>query len=113
MHELRIAEDLSGIVLEAAMNEKLEKVTKVNIAFGELVQIVPDIFETAFMESVRGTLAEGSKLDIEIVKIRMKCKNCGKEFRISGNIFACRYCRSTDLEIVNGKEIFIKSIEGE
>ena len=113
MHELRIAEDLSEIVLEAATNEKLRKVTKVNITFGELVQMVPDIFETAFTESVRGTLAEGSKLDIEIVKVKMKCKNCDKEFRISGNIFACRYCGSTDLEIVNGKEIFIKSIEGE
>jgi hydrogenase nickel incorporation protein HypA/HybF len=113
MHELRIAEDLSGIVLEAAMNEKLGKVTKVNITFGELVQIVPDIFEIAFNESVKGTLAEGSELNIEIIKVKMKCKNCRKEFRISGNIFACKYCKSTDLEIINGKEIFIKSIEGE
>ena len=113
MHELRIAEDLSEIVLEAAINEKLKKVTKVNITFGELVQIVPDIFETAFTESVKGTIAEGSELDIEIVKVRMKCKNCRKEFGINGNIFACKNCKSTDLEIINGKEIFIKSIEGE
>jgi len=113
MHELKIAEDLSGIVLEAAMNAKLEKVTKVNITFGQLVQIVPEIFETAFSESVRGTIAEGSELNIEIVKIQMKCNDCGKEFRIKENIFACKYCGSTDLEIVRGKEIFVKCIEGE
>jgi hydrogenase nickel incorporation protein HypA/HybF len=113
MHELRIAEDLSGIVLETAMNEKLAKVTKINIIFGQLVQIVPDIFKTAFTESVRGTLAEGSELNIEIVKVRMKCTNCGKEFRIRGNIFACKHCGSTELEIIKGKEMFVKSIEGE
>jgi len=113
MHELKIAEDLSGIVLEAAKDAKLEKVVKVNITFGQLVQIVPEIFETAFSEAVRGTIAEGSKLNIVIIKIRMKCKDCGKEFRITGNIFACKFCGSTDMDIVRGKEIFIKSIEGE
>jgi len=113
MHELKIAEDLSGIVLEAAKDAKLEKVVKVNITFGQLVQIVPEIFETAFSEAVRGTIAEGSKLNIVIIKIRMNCKDCGKEFRITGNIFACKFCGSTDMDIVRGKEIFIKSIEGE
>ena len=44
MHEIRIAEDLSAIVLETARKENLSKVTKVNISFGQMIQIVPDIF---------------------------------------------------------------------
>ena len=34
MHEIRIAEDLSAIVLDAAVTEQLSKVTKINISFG-------------------------------------------------------------------------------
>lgn len=51
MHELRIAQDLSVIVIDAVSNKNLSKVTKVNIIFGQLVQIVPDIFEFAFREA--------------------------------------------------------------
>ena len=113
MHEIRIAEDLSAIVLETARNEQLSKVTKINISFGQLIQIVPEIFEFAFRETVRNTVAEDAELTIEIVEVRMYCKNCGNEFHVKDNLFACSNCSSTDLEIRNGKELFIKSIEGE
>ncbi|MCX6335075.1 MAG: hydrogenase maturation nickel metallochaperone HypA [Bacteroidia bacterium] len=113
MHELKVAEDLSVIVLEAAKNGKLGKVSKVNILFGQLIQIVPDIFEFAFRECVRETVAENAEIDIEIIPVKMKCRGCGKDFRVMENRFVCEYCGSTDLEIISGKELFIKSIEGE
>lgn len=113
MHEIRIAEDLSAIVLEAARSEKLSKVTRVNLSFGQMVQIVPDIFEFAFMEAVRDSIAEETEVDIEIIPVKMKCASCGSEFPVTGNLFSCNICSSTELEIINGKELFIKSIEGE
>jgi hydrogenase nickel incorporation protein HypA/HybF len=113
MHEMRIAEDLSAIVLETAKKEKLLKVTKVNIVFGQMVQIVPLIFEYAFSEAVRNSVAEGAELDIEIAEVKMKCVVCGNDFQVNKNHFACSFCNSTELEIIKGKELFIKSIEGE
>jgi hydrogenase nickel incorporation protein HypA/HybF len=113
MHELRIAEDLSAIVIEAAKRENLSVVTKVNISFGELVQIVPDIFEYAFREAVRDSVAADAELDLEIVPVKMKCIRCHRVFRVSKNNFVCDQCGSADLDILNGKELFVKSIEGE
>lgn len=113
MHEIRIAEDLCAIVLDTARNESLSKVTKINVSFGQLIQIVPDIFEFAFRETVRNTIAENAELEIEIIRIRMNCRHCGNEFQIDENLFVCKVCGSVDLEIKNGKELFIKSIEGE
>ncbi|HUW92631.1 MAG TPA: hydrogenase maturation nickel metallochaperone HypA [Bacteroidales bacterium] len=113
MHELRIAEDLTAIVLETAEREHLVRVTRVNISFGQMIQIVPDIFEFAFREIVCNTIARDAELVIEIVPVKMKCLNCGYEFHVRENLFACHNCSSTDLEIINGKELFIKSIEGE
>jgi hydrogenase nickel incorporation protein HypA/HybF len=113
MHEIRIAEDLSFIVLETAKREKLTKVTGVNIAFGQLIQIVPDIFRSAFAETVKGTVAEDADLEIEIIPVKMKCMSCGTGFRVRENRFSCSRCNSTDLEIIQGKELLVKSIEGE
>jgi hydrogenase nickel incorporation protein HypA/HybF len=113
MHEIKIAEDLSAIVLETAKRENLSKVTRVNISFGEFIQIVPHIFEFAFREAVRDSVAAEACLDLEIVPVKMRCSQCGTEFLIKENLFTCGSCGSTDLEILNGRELFVKSIEGE
>ena len=113
MHEIRIAEDLFTIVLSVAKEEQLSKVTKVSITFGKMVQIVPEIFEFAFRETVRDSVAMEAELDIEIADIKLKCRNCGVDFKPENNLFSCRICSSHETEIIQGNELFIKSIEGE
>jgi hydrogenase nickel incorporation protein HypA/HybF len=113
MHELRIAEDLSAIVSETAEKENLSKVTRVNICFGQMVRIVPEIFEFAFRETMRNSVAEDAELNIEVLPVKMKCSCCGNDFQVTENRFSCNICGSTGLEIITGNELFIKSIEGE
>jgi hydrogenase nickel incorporation protein HypA/HybF len=113
MHEIGIANDLSKIVLEVSGREKLSKVTKVNISFGQLIQIVPDIFNFAFLECVKDTIAMNAEVNIEILSVKLKCRICNEEFVIKDNIFSCSKCGSTELDIIQGKELFVKSIEGE
>lgn len=113
MHELRIAEDLSSIIVEVARQENLSKVSRINIAFGQLVQIVPEIFEPAFREAIKETVASEAELSVEILPVKLRCRNCGNDYLMQGNLFACSSCNSTDIDIVQGKELFIKSIEGE
>jgi len=113
MHEIRIAEDLSTIVVDTAKREKLLNVTKVNICFGKLVQIVPEIFELAFREAVRNTPASNAMLHIEILSVEMRCMKCGSDFHLIDNQYVCKRCMSDEIKIIQGKELFIKSIEGE
>ena len=114
MHEIGMAQDMQKIILEVANDGKLKKVTTVNVMFGEMTHIVPDIFRSAFEEASRNSPSEGSELNIEIVPIKILCKNCLKEYNISRNDrFECKNCGSADIEITGGKELYIKSIEGE
>lgn len=113
MHELSIASALSEIVVETGLKGNLEKITKVNIAIGQMIQIVPEIFEFSFRECVRGTIADDAELEIEIISTRVKCSNCLIEFQLPEYSFSCGNCGSVELEIINGKELFVKSIEGE
>jgi hydrogenase nickel incorporation protein HypA/HybF len=113
MHEIRIAEELSAIVLRVAGNENLSKVSMVNISFGTMIQVVPDIFERAFRECVRDSLADGAELSVEILPVKIRCNSCREEMGLEAMDFRCNLCGSADLEIIQGKEMFVKSIEGE
>jgi len=113
MHELKIAQNLAGIVLEVASKEKLSEVTTVNIALGKMIHIVPDIFDFAFRECIRGTIASDASLNIEVLPVKTRCLGCHEESFTEESGFICRKCGSANLEIIQGKEIFVKSIEGE
>jgi len=113
MHELAIAENLVNIVKDVADGEKLSKVTKVTVCFGTMVQVVPDLFETAFRAAVDGTLACDALLDIETIPLRLRCNACNTVSEPDEYCFLCSKCGSADIEIETGRELFVKSIEGE
>jgi hydrogenase nickel incorporation protein HypA/HybF len=113
MHELAIAKELSDIVSGVAVKERLVKVTKICVCFGKMIQIVPEIFIFALEETIRGTISEGAEIDVEVLPVLLLCKTCGNEFSLADNTFVCTECDSSEIEIKQGKEIYVKSIEGE
>ncbi len=113
MHELKIAEELVDIILNVAQSEKLKKVTKVKIQFGKMIMIVPDVFCFVFESAIKNTLVQNAKLNLEILPVKFACKKCKEESEIEDLLFVCPYCGSNDLELIQGREIFIESIEGE
>ena len=113
MHEIKIAEELKSVVIEVAAEENLSEVNAVNVVFGRMIQVVPEIFEFAFRECVRGTIAENAVLKIEVLPVKMRCNDCGNEFVPEEEGFVCDKCNSGNIEIFQGREMFVKSIEGE
>ena len=113
MHELRIAEELAAMVAGYAAEAGLITVDRVNISFGQFIQIVPDLFEAAFREAARDTAAAFAVLDIEIIPPEMRCQRCGAEYTPADDIHGCGICGSDEIIVKHGKELFIKSIEGE
>lgn len=113
MHELRIATDLTDLVVRHAADAGLSAVRRVNVSFGQFIQIVPDLFEEAFREAASDTVAAGAELNIEIIAQEMRCMSCGSPYMPSGDLGGCRICGSSEIEVIHGKELYIKSIEGE
>ena len=113
MHEISLSAELARIVTQVAVKEELTLVTRINLQFGALIQVVPDIFRFAFQEAVRGTLAENAVVEIEIIPVSLRCAGCQSEFEVPDMVFRCLNCRSTEFDIIHGKEMFVKSMEGE
>ncbi|MCF8373316.1 MAG: hydrogenase maturation nickel metallochaperone HypA [Bacteroidales bacterium] len=113
MHEFSIIENIFKTIEEVAKKEKLTKITKVSLVIGGLRQIVPDVFEFAFQITSKDTLVEGAVLEIEKIPIEVRCEICSEISQVEDHIFFCRHCQSTQVDIVKGKELYIKSLDGE
>ena len=108
-----MVEDLFRIILGAASENGITTIDRVNVVIGEYLQIRPSIFEFAFKAAREGTIAGEAELLIEIEPVQLGCENCRHKFMLRQLKYECPHCGSGRLEILQGKELYIKSIEGE
>ena len=113
MHELGIITNLFTLIDEVAEEHGLRKITRITVKLGKLQQIVPDMLQFAFESVSKGSRAEDAALDVEYVPIKMKCRGCAQEFIVGDHLYICPECEQSDLEMLEGTEILLESIEGE
>ncbi|MBI5573396.1 MAG: hydrogenase maturation nickel metallochaperone HypA [Elusimicrobia bacterium] len=114
MHELGIAKDLLDIVLLKAKENHLNKITKISLMLGEASGIEEDFLRHSLIDHLlSGTIAENCYLEISKEDVKAKCKKCSTEFEPSEMIFDCPSCKSKEIEILSGKDVYVASIEGE
>ncbi len=113
MHEIAMVEDLFRIILGVAAENKISRIDRVNIVIGQYLQVKPSLFQFAFEAAGSGTIAEGASLNLEIRPVELICNDCSRLFFLNDLKYVCPRCGSGELEIVDGKDMYIKSIEGE
>ena len=87
-----------------------------NVALVERVTpsgAVPEALDAAFEVVSKDTLAEGAKLRLVVVRPVVRCRECGKRFEPGIDYFLCPECNRADVEIVEGNELILKSVEFE
>jgi hydrogenase nickel incorporation protein HypA/HybF len=113
MHEVAIVQDMFRIIGDISKEQQLKRIDKVNFIIGKMMQVVPDLFRFAFDAAKEGTIAANAELEIEFWPVKMECSQCHAVFQMDDHIFRCPQCQSVDLDVIQGRELFIKSIEGE
>ncbi len=112
MHEFTIISNIFTILNEIAEENSLLRINRVNLKIGKLRQISPEAFKQLFELVAKETKAENAILNMEIIPVKMKCKNCGNIFLVD-NVFRCAKCDDFRLETIEGDEIIIESVEGD
>ncbi|MGL5035158.1 MAG: hydrogenase maturation nickel metallochaperone HypA, partial [Microcystaceae cyanobacterium] len=107
MHELGITQSLVETAIASAQGAKIEKVT---LEIGQLTAIAAEAIAFCFETCAIGTLLEGSVLEIIEKPGQGRCRQCGREFFLEIPFGICE-CGSTDLEIIQGLELQLKSLE--
>jgi hydrogenase nickel incorporation protein HypA/HybF len=108
MHELSIAEAVMAIVERHARGRKVETV---ELKVGHLRQVVPSALEFAFQLVSEGTVAEGAVLEMEVVPAAGECRSCKAWTPLPGFPLVCASCGGFDVEVTEGEELFVDSLE--
>lgn len=113
MHEYPVTKEIIRIAEEAARQRNAGKVTKIALVAGELSGYASESIQMYFDEISKGTLCEGSILDIKRVKPTLKCVSCGNVFEMTPVSFDCPACGGSAQPTGEGNEFYIEYIEAE
>jgi len=109
MHELSICGSIADIVTRRANGRPVDTI---HIRVGQLRQIVPDTLVYCWSVVSADTQLDGSQLDIESVRVRIKCRGCDSVHEVGDYpVLLCATCDSADVEVLAGEEFLITSLE--
>jgi len=111
VHELGITRSIVEIAERTALQQGARRIHSVTVEIGSLSGVIPEAVEFCFEACSRGTLLEESRLIIERIDGRGRCRACGHECSIDSFSFACPACAALGLERLQGEELRIKELE--
>lgn len=113
MHEMGITQGILAASVEAAENAGAKKITQIRITIGELTEIQEFALQFAFEALTPGTMAEGAVLTVNHVGARSHCNDCGVDYDHDRFQMVCTKCESLNVNLLQGRELLIDSIETE
>lgn len=112
MHEMGIIASVLDSVRLSAQAANAQKVTCVRLRIGEMTQALPEALEFAFEAlSEHDPLIGGATLEVEMIKPKSRCLECGFEFEHDRLHLFCPQCDSFATTLLAGRELSIDSIE--
>lgn len=113
MHELAITEAIVRSAVPKAQAAGAKRIITIKLKLGALSDIVPSYIEYYLQYAAKGTIAEGSKIQVETIPVRIKCFACGQESELERHTYKCPVCSSDEFKVIQGREYFIDSLEVE
>ncbi len=111
MHELSLSIDTIDLIVNQTRTHQFNKVKAMTLSIGALSCIEPEALTTGLTFASRGTVAEGAKINIEIVPAIATCMHCHQQVAVHSHLDRCPYCHSDELRIESGEEMKVKNIE--
>jgi len=111
MHELSLCQSLLRQVEKVAAQHQASGVEKIVLRIGGLSGVEPPLLKRAFEVARMGTLAEHAELVIERGTVVVKCRQCGGSSAVPVNRLLCTYCGDWRVQVVEGEELLLLSVE--
>lgn len=108
-----ICQSILSASIDAATEAGATRITDIFITVGELTEIQEFALQFAFEALTPGTMAEGGTLHVNNLPPRSRCTQCGHEYSHDRFQMLCPECDSMAVELLQGRELTIDSIETE
>lgn len=113
MHEYALVSSIFDILNQKIKEYNVKQVKQVKLKVGDMTGVEDMTMKACFEVVAKDTPVEGAELVIERIPIKAQCKNCNNEFIVHGWDYKCPKCNETGVKIIEGKELYIESIEAE
>jgi hydrogenase nickel incorporation protein HypA/HybF len=132
---MALADAVVTAALDVAERNGMQKIERIDVGVGELQRIKQDVFEFALKQVLPANEPRlaGVRIEIALEPARFRCHPCGREFgsadspelapdeaeaihfvpELSHSFLACPACRSPDFEVLEGRGVSIRRIEGQ
>lgn len=111
MHELSLMEAVRDQALEQANRHGGGRIVAIRLRIGSLAGVEPEALRFAFTVVMAGTIAEEARLEIAAVPAVCFCGPCAQPFPAPEGNCACPRCGAISLELLQGRELELRSLE--
>lgn len=113
MHEYSIVQSLLDACEDNAKANDATKVSKVVVKIGVMSGVEPSLLKIAFDTFKEKTMCEDAEFIINIQSVVVKCKSCKEESILKKLEYCCPVCKSIELDIIDGEDMYLMSLEME
>jgi hydrogenase nickel incorporation protein HypA/HybF len=110
MHELSIAIGIVELAEKEAHKAGGNTIEDIELVIGKISGIELEALEFVWPSAVKDTMLENSVMKIISIAGLAKCVDCNHEFKIEHLYDSCPKCNSYFKDIIEGKEMYLKSI---
>ena len=111
MHEMSIAESIVELVEAEARADGFTQLRAIRLRLGVLGHVAPEALRFCFEAVARGTVAEGARLEIEMIQAAGRCCGCGAHWPLQERFESCAGCGDFPMQMITGDEMRVAELE--
>ena len=113
MHELSIAMNIIEIAEENAKANNASIINEIELDIGSQSGVVIEALEFAMQSAVQGSMLKDAKVKINSISAKAACSACQHEFYVDDLFAPCPECGNPFCDIIEGRELKVKSLKAE
>lgn len=113
MHEYSIVQALLDLCEDEAKKAGAVKINTIRVKVGKLSGVEPDLLKAAYDVFNEESFCKGAELALQLQNVVIACQSCGKESELEALAFTCPHCQSELIEVKDGEELMLMSLEME
>jgi len=110
MHEMSIVTGILRIVEDQARAAEAKVINSIELEIGQLAGIELESLKFCFEVARRDTMADGAELVIRDIPGLGHCPRCEKDVPVEFHLAVCRECDQALVDVFQGRELRVKSI---
>jgi len=111
MHEYSVVQALLNQCEEIAEQNNATHIDKVVCKIGVMSGIETHLLQIAFDTFKEGTICDGAEFIINKQRLKLRCRECKDEYEVDEVIYKCRSCESLGMDVVDGEDMYLMSLE--